>query len=211
MRTIDQNTYDVVEIAVLAAGCLVNLLTLVFVSIYTRKTYSIAQTTYETAAEAAKMAKITGEALEISSRTLEEMRETRDAQTAPYVFAYFDQVKGESPTKIFLVIKNAGGSAARDVRIKFDPELQNDQTYSLKHIRQLTEHIPSLPPGGEIRHAFAFTIEYFNANPPLPMRYKVRATFYGGVKTDERVVEHIISLDSFVGLRVNRVEEKADS
>lgn len=42
------------------------------------------------------------------------------------------------------------------------------------------------------------------------MRYKVRAAFYGGVKTDERVVEHIISLDSFVGLRVNRVEEKTD-
>lgn len=210
MRAIDQNIYDVVEITVLAVGCLVNLLTLVFVSIYTRRTYSIARATYETAAEAAKTAKITEEALEVSSRTLEEMRETRDAQTAPYVFAYFDQVKGESSTKIFLVIKNAGVGAARDVRIKFDPELQNDQTYSLKHIRRLTEHIPSLPPGGEIRHAFAFTIEYFNAEPPLPMRYKVRATFYGGVKTDERVVEHMISLDSFVGLRVNRVEEKAD-
>lgn len=194
----------------MAVGCIVNLLTLVFVSIYTRKTYSIAQTTNETAAEAAKTAKITEQALEVSSRMLEEMRETRDAQTAPYVFAYFDQVKGESPTKIFLVIKNAGATTARDVRIKFDPELQNDQTYSLKHIRRLTGHIPSLPPGGKIRHAFAFTVKYFNADQPLPMRYKVRATFYGGVKTDERVVEHVISLDSFVGLRVNRVEEKAD-
>jgi hypothetical protein len=210
MRTIDQNIYDVVEITVLAVGCLINLLTLLFVSIYTRKTYSIAQTTYETAAEAAKTAKITEEALEVSSRTLEEMRETRDAQTAPYVFVYFDQMKGESSTKIFLVIKNAGGGTARDVRIKFDPELQNDQTYSLKHIRRLTKHITSLPPEGEIRHAFAFKIKYFNAEPPLPMRYKVRATFYGGVKKDERVVEHMISLDSFVGLRVNRVEGKAD-
>lgn len=43
------------------------------------------------------------------------------------------------------------------------------------------------------------------------MRYTVRATFHGGVKKGERVVEQVISLDSFVGLRINRVEERAGS
>jgi hypothetical protein len=204
-----QPTYDIIEIAVLAVGCLAGLVTLIYVTKYTRRTYSIAKYTHETALEAAAMAEITEKSLEISSKILEEMREMRDTQTAPNIFIYFDQMKGESPTKIFLVIKNAGASQARDVRVTFEPELQNDHTYSLKHIRQLTEHIPSLPPGGEIRHAFAFTIKYLNAQPPLPMEYRVRTTYYGGVKKSERLVEQVISLDSFIGLRINRVEEKS--
>ena len=204
-------TFEIIEIVVLVVSCLVSFVTLVFVTRYTQRTDSIAQSTYETALEAAEMAKITEESLEISAKILEEMRETRDAQTAPYVFTYFDQVKGQDATKIFLVVKNMGKSMARDVRVTFDPELQNDQTFSLKHIRQLTKHIPSLPPGGEIRHAFDFTIKYFNAEPPLPRCYKVRATFHGGVKKGERVVEQVISLDSFVGLRINRVEERGGS
>jgi hypothetical protein len=206
-----QNAFDIIDITVLAITCLVSLVTFAFVTKYTRRTGSIAQSTYDTALEAAKMAKITEESLEISSKILEEMRETRDAQTAPYIFTYFDQMKGKDATKIFLVIKNAGKGLARDVRVTFDPELQNDQTYSLKHIKQLTRHIPSLPPGKEIRHAFAFTIKYFNAEPSLPTCYRVRAIFHGGVKKGERVVVQVISLDSFVGLRINRVEERAGS
>lgn len=206
----NQHTYDFIELGCLAAGCLTGLVTLVYLINYTRSTSSIARSTLETALEAAEMAKITEESVELSSKTLEEMRETRDAQIAPYVFAYFDQVKGQDPTKIFLVIKNAGGGQARDVRVTFDPELQTN-VYSLKHIQQLTRYIPSMPPKGEIRHAFALTVEYFNAQPPLPMQYRCRITFYGGVKEDERIVEQVISLNSFVGLRINRVEEKSES
>ena len=202
-----QHTYDIIEIVTLAVGCLISLLTLVFLIVYTQRTYSIAQSTLETASEAAKVAKITEESVEISSKTLEEMRETRDAQTAPYVFAYFDQMKSESPTKIFLVIKNTGVGQPRDVRVTFEPELQNESNYSLKHIEQLTRYVPSLPPGGEIRHAFASTIKYFNAQPALPMQYSVRITFYGGVKEDMRVVEQAISMKPFLGLRINRVEK----
>ena len=109
----NQHTYDIIEIASLAVGCLAGLVTFIYMIRYTRSTYGIAQSTRETALEAAAMAKITEEAVEISSKTLEEMRETRDAQIAPYVFAYFDQMKGQDPTKIFLVIKNAGGGQAR--------------------------------------------------------------------------------------------------
>lgn len=206
-----QNAYDIIEIAVLGFGCLVSLATLCSLIIYTQKTSSIAESTHKTAQEAAAMAKITEEALEISSKILEEMREERDAQTSPYVFAYFDQMEEESATKIFLVIKNAGRGLVRNVRVTFDPELQNDLTYSLKHIQELTKHIPSLPPRGEIRHAFASTIKYFNSEPPLPIQYKVRATYYGGVKKNERVVEQVISVDSFRGLRINRVEERTES
>lgn len=204
-----QTTYDVIEIVALSIGCAVSLVTLIYVIKYTQSTGSIARLAHETAREAAETAKITEEEAEISSKTLEEMREDRDAQTAPYVFVYFDQVEGEDSTKIFLAVKNAGGGQARDVRITFDPELRNGDTYSLEHIRQLTGHIPSLPPGGEIRHAFALTVKYFNAEPPLPTKYRARVSFHGGVKKGERVVEQVLSLDPFVGLRINRVEGRA--
>lgn len=203
-----QNIYDIVEIVALSIGCAVSLVTWIYVTRYTRSTGSIARSARETALEAAETAKITEEEAEISSKTLEEMRETRDAQTAPYVFVYFDQVEGEDSTKIFLVVKNAGGGQARDVRVTFDPELRNDDTYSLAHVRQLTGHIPSLPPDGEIRHAFALTVKYFNAQPPLPTKYRARVSFHGGVKKSERVVKQVLSLDPFVGLRINRVEER---
>ena len=42
------------------------------------------------------------------------------------------------------------------------------------------------------------------------MQYRARITFYGGVKEDERVVKQVVSLGSFVGLRINRVEERAE-
>ena len=106
---ISQNTYDIIEVVALSIGCVISFVTWIYVTRYTRSTNSIARSTHETAMEAAETAKITQEAVETSSKALEEMRETRDAQTAPYVFVYFDQVEGEYSTKIFLVVKNAGG------------------------------------------------------------------------------------------------------
>lgn len=205
----NQNTFDMIEIIALAIGCGINLLTLIYLYVYTEKTYSIAKSTRETASEAAAMANITKESFDISTKILNEMQETRDAQTAPYIFAYLDQGKNNDDTKIFLVIKNAGGGTARNVRVSFDPELQNGGTYNLKHIKQLTNDIPALPPGGEIRHAFAFTIKYFNANPSLPKQYRVRIAYRGGLKQAERIVEQVISLDFFQGLRINKIEWKS--
>ena len=66
-----------------------------------------------------------------------------------------------------------------------------------------SQHIPALPAGGEIRHAFAFTIKYFNAKPSLPKQYNVRITFQGGIKKVERTAEQTISLNFFQGLRID--------
>jgi hypothetical protein len=40
------------------------------------------------------------------------------------------------------------------------------------------------------------------------MRYRVRTTYYGGVKNNERIVEQVISLEPFCGSRINRIEER---
>ena len=204
----NQDTFDIIEISTLIAGCVINLATLICLWIYAQKTYSIAQSTRETSSEAALMAKITEDSFEISTKILNEMRETRDAQEAPYVFAYFDHFKGKNATTVYLVIKNAGKGIAENVQVIFTPELQNDGSFSLHHIKQIISNVPPLPPGGELRHAFAFTIKYFNAEPLLPQQYKVRISFYGGVKKTERIVEQEISLNFFQGLRINTVGEK---
>ena len=207
----NQNTFDIIEIIVLAIGCVINFITLIYLYIYTEKTYSIAKSTQMTAAQAAETAKITEESFDISAKILEEMQETRDAQVAPYVFAYLDQWNNDDATKIFLVIKNAGRGVARDVRVSFDPELQTDGTYSLAHIKQLTDKIPAIPPGGEVRHAFAFTIKYFNAEPPLPKKYKVTVNYHGGINKTERTVAQTLSFDFFQGLRINKIERSRNN
>lgn len=206
----NQSTFDIIEIIVLAVGCVINLLTLIYLHIYTEKTYNIAQSTRRTAEQAAATAKVTEQSFDLSAKILDQMRETRDTQTSPYVFAYFDQGNNDDDaTKIFLVIKNVGRGVARNVRVSFEPELQNDGAYSLAHIKQITNRIPALPPGGEVAHAFAFTIKYFNAAPPLPKKYNIRITYHGGMKSGERIIAQTISLDFFEGLRINKIERKA--
>jgi hypothetical protein len=74
---------------------------------------------------------------------------------------------------------------------------------------QLMNNIPPLPPGKEIRHAFAFTIKYFNAMPQLPLQYSVRITFNGGTEKVDKIVDQIISLNFFEGSRLNRLEENS--
>lgn len=204
----NQSIYDIIEIVCMAVGCIINLATLFFVIKYTNETYNIAKSTQKSTNEVAEMAKITEESFDISEKILNEMKETRDAETAPYVFAYFDHVEEDNETKLFLVIKNAGKGIARDIKINIEPELQNGNTYSLKHIKQIINNMPPLPPSGEIRHAFALTTQYFKTTPPLPQNYKIQISFNGGINKSTRTVEQEISLDFFRGSRLNRIKEK---
>jgi hypothetical protein len=203
-----QETFDIIEIICLVVGLLINLLTVIFIIVYTNKTYSIAKSTRKTVTETAAMAKITAESFDVSEKILIEMKETRDAQISPYVFAYFDHIEKDNVTKLFLVIKNAGKGIARDIKINIEPDLQNDNTYSLKHIKQIINNMPPLPPSGEIRHAFALTTQYFKATPPLPQNYKIQISFKGGINKSHRIVEQVISLDFFQGSRLNRIIER---
>ncbi len=203
-----QETYEIVELVTLLVGLVINLLTFIFVIIYTNKTYSIAESTRKTVSETATMAKITGESFDVSEKILEEMKGIRKAENAPYVFVYIDQIENDSAVKLYLVIKNAGKGIARDIKIKFEPELQNEGTYSLKHIKQIINNLPPLPPSGEIRHAFILTTKYFKVKPSLPRKYDVQISFNDGVKKTERIIKQVISLGFIQGSKLNRIEEK---
>jgi hypothetical protein len=201
----NKSVYDALGLAVSIIAFLTNAAALVFLIIYTRATSSIAAATELSAEETARMASLTVATADVTAKTLEELVTTRDAQIAPHIFVYLDQMEGESSTRIFLVVKNAGKGAASDVRISFDPELQPTKGYNLEHIKRLTSYIPTLPPGEEIRHAFASTIEHYKAEPALPSAYDVRISYYGGVVEGERKSVQRISMAFFTGWRTNRL------
>jgi len=88
---------------------IIQILTLIFLIIYVIKTWHIASANRESA--------------EISKMILLEMKEVREAESAPYVVVYFELPYGEHV--IHLIIKNIGKTSALDVRLAFDPTIRN--------------------------------------------------------------------------------------
>ncbi len=105
------------------------------------------------------------ESPEISSRILEEMKDARDEEAAPQVICYFDIPMGRS--LIYLAVKNIGKGIANDVKIAFEPPLQNSGNLDLSRLPLLQNGITSLPPGHEIRTLFDSTVSYFGGDLPL--------------------------------------------
>lgn len=64
----------------------------------------------------------THQQVQAANAAVQEMRVAREAESAPYIMVYFDAPAGADFLDV--VIKNFGRSAARDVRITFQPPLQ---------------------------------------------------------------------------------------
>ncbi len=205
------DTLPALEMCLLVIECVVNVIALFFLIAYCRSTRQIAESTRQTVKETAAMSKITSEMLESSKQTLVEMRRSREAQWAPYVFVYFDNSSDiKDSTTISLIIKNSGKGTARNVSVKFEPKLQNSSIYNLKHINYWINHLPPMPPGKEVRHVFESTIEYFNSEVELPLRYHVSTSFDDGTTQRRYEVEQELSFEFFTGLRINKIEPSDD-
>ena len=68
----------------------VQVATLIAVIVYVYKTWELATATKGLATTTQDMASATRHAAGIAEKTLGEMQEMRDQETAPYVIAYFD-------------------------------------------------------------------------------------------------------------------------
>jgi hypothetical protein len=157
--------------------------TLIALIVYVIKTWHIASATKESA--------------EASKLVLEEMRESRDQETAPYVVAYFDELPNTQ--NIFLIVKNIGKSIALNVKLEFDPSLENvSSQHKVSNIAFIKDGISSMPPGYEIKTFFDNAAGYFSKN--LPLIYKVKISYIGGVKSTERFYEQIMDLSALKGL-----------
>jgi hypothetical protein len=115
----------------------------------------------------------------VAWRQVKEARRLREAQVQPFVVADFEV--DEQNQAIYLVISNIGGTMARNVRLKFDPELtssldSNPNVTPPRDLKPLRDGIPSLPPGKRIPIMLdAFTQRDAATYPDL---YRVAITFY---------------------------------
>ena len=146
----------------------------------------------------AEMAKGTRQSAEAMDRSVAEMVEDRDQQIAPYVVVYFDH---QTDSPIFdLVIKNTGRTAARNVEISFEPPLQTSlKNYDIDKLAFIHQVIPTLPPEYEIR-ASVDVIDNALKSETLPKHYRVKVTYFGGIKDGRREVEYILDLNIFKGI-----------
>lgn len=162
----------------------VQIASLIFLIIYVVKTW--------------EMASATRKAAEATEKSVLEMRETRDQETAPFVVAYFD-FQAE-PGLIYLVVKNIGRTVATQVRLTFTPELYfGDDNYLLKEAGFLKNGIESMPPNYEIRTLIDSSSRYFGNNE-LPLKYNVEITYYGGIESKQRITIQQLDLSANKGI-----------
>jgi len=173
---------------------IIQSLTLIALVFYVAKTWEMASATRESA--------------RISELTLQEMRDARDQEIAPYVIAYFDVNMPEN--QIEFVVKNNGKSMATDIQIEFDPPFQAPTTSSgAPTIEQLINRlmpggkIPSLPPNHEIRTFISSFLEYrqgMHNKDGLPGKYKISVTYHGGIIDKPRKAEYISDIGMYEGV-----------
>ena len=162
----------------------VQIASLIFLIIYVVKTW--------------EMASATRKAAEATEKSVLEMRETRDQETAPFVIAYFD-VQTEA-NLIYLVVKNIGRTVATQVKLTFTPELRSsNDNRLLKEVGFIKNGIESMPPNYEIRTLVDSSPAYFGKKE-LPLKYNVEITYYGGVESNQRTNNQQLDLSANKGV-----------
>lgn len=162
----------------------VQILTLIALILYVKKTWDMAVSTEKSA--------------KASDKTLDEMKETRDQESAPYIVVYFDFQGSE----IYLVVENVGKGLAMDINFEFEPKLQNTYGEEINEMSMIKEGIGSVPPKYKIRTFFDMTFSYFDKD--LPLKYKVKISYFGGLKDEKRIIEQILDIGYYKHITVLR-------
>lgn len=162
----------------------VQIASLVFLIVYVIKTW--------------EMASATRKAAEATEKSVTEIRETRDQETAPFVIAYFD-VQTES-SLIYLVVKNIGRTVATQVKLTFTPSLRSsNDNRLLGEVGFIKNGIESMPPNYEIRTLVDSSVAYFGKKE-IPLKYDVEITCYGGLESKKRVTNLQLDLSANKGI-----------
>ncbi len=161
-------------------SALIGLATVALLFYTLRKTIEIAQANTEMA--------------RANAGALDEMREARNAQTAPYVVVYI-QIYGH--TIVNLVMENLGESVAEDVSLTFTPSLKADQVFGKKLPAFITDVTPNLAPRQRMSRWLFQLADVVNKR--VPAKYDVLVSYRGGIFN--RSYNHLFKLDieSFLG------------
>ena len=165
---------------------IVQIATLIALIIYVIKTWQIASASKKST--------------EVSEGILKEMKESRDQEVAPYVVAYFDIPYGMP--LIYLIVRNAGKSVAKDVKLEFQPPLKNSNGEAINNIPFIKDGIGSIPPEYEIKTFFDTAISYFGKKE-LPLTYTAKVSYSGGLWPATRNEEQIMDLSAFKSVYIN--------
>jgi len=127
-----------------------------------------------------------------------EIRRARQEESRPFVIVDI-QSSAAWNNLLNLVIENAGPTLARDVRVSFTPPLQSSNEHvDLESTVLLTEGIPMLPPGRQVK-AF-FDASHERKGKGLPMRYDVEVALKDYRGQPQEVQRYVIDLGHLYGL-----------
>lgn len=183
----------------------VQVASLVFLVIYVVKTVQIARSNQASADASKRALEATLASVRISEQALQEMKAARDAQTAPYVVVYFDA----SDFLVRIVMENLGQSAARNIAIKFEPDL--DVFLRPGGAGEWPNFVTTTTPNLAPKQRLICLVNSYPAlvnNPKLSDRYVVTVTYTGGMsdleQDAERKATFVLDLKSFYGMEVQR-------
>jgi hypothetical protein len=138
--------------------------------------------------ETRKMASGTWRSVEISEKALQELRDTRDEETAPYVIASF----GVRDQTLFLIVKNIGKTMAKNVQVTFGSSFETLFRDAIAKV-SLPDGIPSMPPTYEISIPIGNIGQFRQSGPVV----KVNLVYYGGSRSQPRTATYVHYLGMF--------------
>lgn len=196
----DKDVFDKILFAI-------QVLTLLALIAYVYKTWQIASASKTSAETSQSLIEISQKSIELSQGVLEEMKASRIQENSPYVIAYFDMPYGNSWT-LFLVVKNLGKTAAKDVKLEFNPPLQTGWGNKISNfvLPFIKDGISSLAPAQEIRTPFDAITNYFNPkmverlNGKLPIKYNITVSYSSFLEEKRINTEQKIDLSMFKDL-----------
>jgi hypothetical protein len=145
----------------------------------------------------ARMTSAARASADAANNTINEMKEAREQENAPYIVVYFDVPQNKH--LIYLIIKNVGKSIATDVKLTFTPSLSSRVFKDIDDTPLIKNGISSLPPNYELRTLFDGVINRFG-NATFPMTYTVDVSYTGGLVKERRTSSQTLDLSMFYGL-----------
>jgi hypothetical protein len=111
---------------------------------------------------------------EASKRMAEEMKLTREMQTAPSIIAYFDNPISRL---LDLVIKNIGYGAAKDLNLKINPPLLDHKERNIAELSLFKRGIDFFPPAREFRQTVGVSTSFFGKGSQRPLEYDLTVSY----------------------------------
>lgn len=168
---------------------LVSAISLGFIIKYVRDTAAMATATRDSA-------DATRDSAKAAENTLQEMRNARDEESAPFVVVYFHYIHSHHQS-LYLVVENVGKSIATDIRLEFSPALQVSD-FNKKDLEDnilLKDGIKSLVPNYKILIPFDYLMHYLKGN--FPTVYTVKVSYLGRKTLPPQVFEYSLDLNYF--------------